>query len=48
MIPGISRADWEQLSPRARAMTKYSVADSTETLDTSLFVKPFVIPADRR
>lgn len=47
MIPGISRADWEQLSPRAQAMTKYGVVDSTEELDTSYFVKPIVIPLDR-
>ncbi|MEO1062550.1 MAG: phytanoyl-CoA dioxygenase family protein [Actinomycetota bacterium] len=48
MIPGISRADWEQLSPRAQAMTRYAVADSSETLDTGYFVKPFRIPSDRR
>ncbi|MEM8903021.1 MAG: phytanoyl-CoA dioxygenase family protein [Actinomycetota bacterium] len=48
MVPGISHADWARLGPRARSMTRYSVADSSDELDTGLFVEPFVIPSDRR
>lgn len=34
MVPGIDYHDWQRLSPRAQHLTRYSVADSSITLET--------------
>jgi hypothetical protein len=34
MVPGISYQDFKALTPRAQKMCQFSVADSSETLDT--------------
>ncbi len=40
MIPGISRADWEQLSDHARHLTRYCVADSADEFDPQYVLGP--------
>ena len=40
IVPGISHDDFRQLSPRAQALTRYVVADSSEELDVGYFVEP--------